>query len=150
MSLVESAPDQAERDLEFQAFVEGIFDEEFLLLGVEEDRGRRLTIRVDCNLFTPLYEMNKTFRWPRYRHLTQGLAPLPGLPEWGYAVFEVVPPYCRPMDQSWTYHGEEMMFLRVDHSFSMFERMEVHDRCSEYSYDFNDDSDWAVGIAGGD
>ncbi|KAH0372202.1 hypothetical protein KCU65_g1371, partial [Aureobasidium melanogenum] len=150
MSLVEFFPDQSERDMEFQAFVEGIFDEELALVCVEKDLGRPLQIRVDCNFYTPLYEMNKTFRWPRYRHLTQGIAPLAGLPEWGHAVFQVVPPWCRPEDDSWMYHGEEMIFLRVDHSFCAFERIDVHDRCSEYSYDFNDDSDWAVGIAGGD
>jgi hypothetical protein len=62
MSAVEFGRDQAEQDEKFHNFVESLFDEEIALLDVlEEEYYHKFGVRVDCDMHTPLYEMNKNY-----------------------------------------------------------------------------------------
>jgi hypothetical protein len=96
-------------------------------------------------MHTPLYEMNKNYCWPRRRHLQQGVAALAGLPEWGYSMFRVAPSWNRPLENSFTYHGEEVVFLRVEHGLPVLDRKDTEcDSPSEWDYEF-DENGWATG-----
>jgi hypothetical protein len=145
MSVLEDSRDQAEQDKRFDNFVDSLFYEEVLLDELDEEVGRDLAIRVDCHLWVPLYEMNKNFHWPRRRHLKQGVAPLAGLPAWGHSMYEVVAPWKRPFEDSFTYHGQELTFMRVELDLPVLERSIMEcDSPSEFDYEF-DESGWATG-----
>lgn len=145
MAVVEYARDQAERQERFQNFVENLFLEEDALYNRCDDEGHDIFCRVDCNLWVPLFEMNKNYCWPRRRHLQQGVAPLAGLPEWGYSMFKVHAPWDRPLKDSFTYHGEELSFLRVEYKLPVLDRSETEcDSPSEWDYEF-DKSGFATG-----
>ncbi|KAI5242869.1 hypothetical protein E4T43_04532 [Aureobasidium subglaciale] len=149
MTIVEFSPDQEERDMWFQILVENIFEEEFALLDIQEEQGRVFDTRADCSMYTTLFEMNKKFHWPRRRHLVQGVAPLAGLPEWGYSMFTVLPEWRRPTKGSFMYHGEEVVFDRVEHGLPVRDRAEDCDSPSEFDYEY-DEAGWATGSPGWD
>jgi hypothetical protein len=88
MEIVERGRDEAERERRLHNFVESIFFEEGDALILAEEEERELATHVDYNLWVPLYEMNKRYFYPRKRHLKQGVAALPGLPEWGHSIFK--------------------------------------------------------------
>ncbi|CAD0095444.1 unnamed protein product [Aureobasidium vineae] len=132
-----------EMDMWFEKFVDSIFDEQARFLDVMEATCRDFDMRVDCDLYTPLYEMNKRLRWPRSKHLTQGVAPLAGLPEWGYAFFNVVPEWMHEEEDSFTYHGQELQFSHVERHFPTLERSSYENASSEDGYEF-DESGWAI------
>lgn len=153
MSVIEDGRDQAGQDELFQIFVEAIFLEEGALYDLEEEEDRKLDVHVDCSLYTPLFEMNKNYIWPRRRHLEQGKAPAAGLPEWGYSMYSVTAPWMRPADNSFTYHGEELVFVRVEYQLPVLPRSETEcDSPSEWDYDFGESGfatgntpDWSTG-----
>jgi hypothetical protein len=146
MSAVEFGRDQAEQDEKFHNFVESLFDEEIALLDVlEEEYYHKFGVRVDCDMHTPLYEMNKNYCWPRRRHLQQGVAALAGLPKWGYSMYRVHAPWDRPLEDSFTYHGEELTSLRIEHELPVLGREDTEcDSPSEWDYEF-DENGWATG-----
>ncbi|KAI5198014.1 hypothetical protein E4T39_06980 [Aureobasidium subglaciale] len=144
MTVVDHRRIERDQEIWFQLFVENTFDEQFALFDIQEELGREFDTRADCKLFSTLYETNQKFRWPRRRHLEQGVAPLAGLPEWGYSIFEVIPPWRRPVDGSFMYYGEEVVFDRVEYALPVPDRAEDCDSPSEYDYEF-DDTGWAVG-----
>jgi len=144
---IESACTREHGDSHFRWFVEGLCGEEFDLLQVQEDHDRRFNVRVGCDILAPLYETNKRYRWPRRRHLVQGIAPIAGLPKWGYAIFKVLPLWDRdrPNGDAFEYHGEEVIFERIEYDVPVPERSEYWEGCSEDEYEWTDDSDWAIG-----
>ncbi|KAG9816476.1 hypothetical protein KCU98_g19352, partial [Aureobasidium melanogenum] len=123
------------------------------LVELDEEEDRNLNIRVDCSLYTPLFEMNKNYIWPRRRHLEQGVAPAAGLPEWGYSMYRVVAPWERPLDDSFTYRGEELKFMRLEYELPVIPRSETEcDSPSEWDYEFGESgfatgniADWSSG-----
>ncbi|KAG9964077.1 hypothetical protein KCU61_g3107, partial [Aureobasidium melanogenum] len=153
MSVIEYGHDEAERDERFQDFVQLLFLEESALVELDEEEDRNLNIRVDCSLYTPLFEMNKNYIWPRRRHLEQGVAPAAGLPEWGHSMFRVVAPWERPLDDSFTYRGEELKFMRLEYELPVLPRSETEcDSPSEWDYEFGESGfatgnipDWSSG-----
>jgi hypothetical protein len=141
MSVLEFGGDEAERDRRFQDFVECLFLEQDTLFDID----RHLIIRVDCNLYTPLFEMNKNYVWPRRRHLQQGVAPAAGLPEWGYSMFRVAAPWELSLDDSFTYRGQELIFTRLEYELPVLPRSETEcDSPSEWDYEY-DESGFATG-----
>jgi hypothetical protein len=147
MSALEHGADQAERETRFQKFVKNLFGEQCAMFDVADEEELVIMARVDCELFTPLYEKNKRYCWPRRRHLQQGVAPLAGLPEWGYSMYKVPPPWApRPLENSFAYHGEELTFMCVECELPMLhDRMDTEcDSPSEWDYEF-DESGWATG-----
>jgi hypothetical protein len=149
MEVVERCGDQAECQRKFKNFVEFLFDEEGALLIRSEDEDLELSTRIDCNLWVPLYEMNKNYHSPRRRHLKQGVAPLAGLPEWGYSMFHVNDPLDGPFDNSFIHYGEELTFLRIEYRLPVPDRMEIQSQSpSEFDYEF-DESGWATSNAAG-
>jgi hypothetical protein len=102
MEVAERCGDQAERQRKFKNFVEFLFDEEGALLVRSEDEDLELSTRIDCNLWVPLYEMNKNYHSPRRRHLKQGVAPLAGLPEWDTR--------CSMSTIHWTVHSTTLSY----------------------------------------
>ncbi|KAH0350187.1 hypothetical protein KCU81_g2793, partial [Aureobasidium melanogenum] len=153
MSVIEHGRDEAEADERFQDFVEFLFLEEAALIELDDDEDRNLNIRVDCSLYTPLFEMNKNYIWPRRRHLEQGVAPAAGLPEWGYSMFRVIAPWERPRNDSFTYHGEELIFMRLEYELPVLPRSETEcDSPSEWDYEYGESGfatgnmpDWSSG-----
>lgn len=96
-------------------------------------------------MWTPLYEMNKRYCWPRRRHLEQCVSALAGLPEWGYSMFKVAAPWDLPLENSFTYHGKELTFKCLEHSLPVMERSITEcDSPSEFDYEF-DETGWATG-----
>ncbi|THV64375.1 hypothetical protein D6D28_09959 [Aureobasidium pullulans] len=145
ISVVECGRDEAEMDEKFQDFVERIFLEEGALVNLDDEEDRNLIIQVDCSLYTPLFEMNKNYIWPRRRHLQQGVAPAAGLPEWGYSMFRVSAPWELPLGDSFTYRGEELVFTRLEYDLPVLTRSETEcDSPSEFDYEF-DESGFATG-----
>jgi hypothetical protein len=144
MSAVEVGRDEAERDARFQNLVQNLYGEECAMMDIIDAEGINLVTRVNCDLYTPLYEMNKNYHWPRRRHLQQGVAALPGLPEWGYSMFTLVAPWdTRPKD-SFTYRGEEVTFMGVEYDLAVPARIDTEcDSPSEFDYEF-DESGWAT------
>lgn len=143
--VVECGRDEAEMDEKFQDFVERIFLEEGALVNLDDEEDRNLIIQVDCSLYTPLFEMNKNYIWPRRRHLQQGVAPAAGLPEWGYSMFRVCAPWELPLGDSFTYRGEELVFTRLEYDLPVLTRSETEcDSPSEFDYEF-DESGFATG-----
>lgn len=141
---IEDGP-QSERDKKFQGFTQWLFDEDMALFEIVDEEYRKFEFRVNSELYTPLYEMNKNYCWPRRRHLEQGVAPLAGLPEWGYSMFSLNAPWERDLERSFTYRGVEMMFLCVEDELPVFPRSEIDcDSPSEFDYEF-DESGWATG-----
>ncbi|KAG9559195.1 hypothetical protein KCU71_g10063, partial [Aureobasidium melanogenum] len=153
MSVIEYGHDEAERDERFQDFVQLLFLKESALVELDEEEDRNLNIRVDCSLYTPLFEMNKNYIWPRRRHLEQGVAPAAGLPEWGHSMFRVVAPWERPLDDSFTYRGEGLKFMRLEYELPVLPRSETEcDSPSEWDYEFGESGfatgnipDWSSG-----
>ena len=149
MSAIESGL-QAERDTKFQDFVEQLVEEDFALFDLVEEEYRRFAWRVDNDLYTPLYEMNKNYCWPRRRHLEQGVAPLAGLPEWGYSMFKVHAPWETPPEDgspegSFKYRGVDLSFECVENDLPVPGREITEcDSPSEFDYEF-DESGWATG-----
>jgi hypothetical protein len=144
MSAVESGRDQADRERRFHNFVESLYLEESALFVIAEDEDRNFEICVDCDMHTPLYEMNKNYHWPRRRHLQQGVAALPGLPEWGNSMFRVAAPWDPLLKRSFTYYRQELTFLRVERKLPMPDRMDTEcDSPSEFDYEY-DESGWAT------
>lgn len=145
MSVLEHGRDEAEMDERFQDFVERIFLEESALVNLDDEEDRNLVIRVDCSLYTPLFEMNKNYKWPRRRHLQQGVAPAAGLPEWGYSMYRVAAPWELPLEESFTYRGEELVFMRLEYELPVLSRSETEcDSPSEWDYE-SDESGFATG-----
>lgn len=143
MSLIDYARDQTELNAWSKSFVDDFFDEEVALWTTVEEEYRKFDIRMDCRLYTPLYEMNRRLRWPRGRHLTQGVAPLAGLPRWGYSTYEVLPEWSSE-EASFIYHGQKLKFMGIDHEFALVERSFWDDTPSEDGYEL-DASGWAIG-----
>ncbi|THZ35613.1 hypothetical protein D6C88_10465, partial [Aureobasidium pullulans] len=145
ISVVERGRDEAEMDEKCQDFVERIFLEDGALVDLDDEEDRNLTIQVDCSLYTPLFEMNKNYIWPRRRHLQQGVAPAAGLPEWNYSMFRVNAPWELPLGGSFTYRGEELVFTRLEYGLPVLTRSETEcDSPSEFGYEF-DESGFATG-----
>lgn len=145
MSVVECGQDEAELDERFHDFVECIYLEELALDRLSDAQDRNLTVHVECSLYTPLFEMNKNYVWPRRRHLEQGVAPAAGLPEWGYSMFRVDAPWELPLDDSFTYRGEELLFKGVEYGLPVLPRSETEcNSPSEWDYEF-DESGFATG-----
>ena len=146
MAVIERGGSRAERVKRFRNFVERFFLEQAALLDLKDDEGRDLSVSADLNVFTPLFEMNKNYHWPRRRHLQQGVAPLVDLPEWGYSMYQVAVPSRRRLANSFKYYGEKLTFLRVEYNLPVLERMHTEcDSPSEIDYEF-DESGWATGI----
>jgi hypothetical protein len=145
MSVVEHGRDEAEQDRRFQNFVDCLFLEQDALFDIDDEEDRNLTIRVDCSLYTPLFEMNKNYIWPRRRHLQQGVAPAAGLPEWGYSMFRVAAPWELPLDDCFMYRGQKLIFTRLEYELPVLPRSETEcDSPSEWDYEF-DESGFATG-----
>ncbi|THW96297.1 hypothetical protein D6D17_07235 [Aureobasidium pullulans] len=147
MWIIESAAEQDDKNLGFQWFVDGLFHEQHLLFEIEKEHNRKVETSVGGGLYSPLYEMNKRYRYPRRRHLAQGIAPVAGLPEWGYAIYKFVPPWSCPDDNAFDYHGQQVIFEHVEYALPVPERIDFWESCSEDEYDWNDGSDWAIGRA---
>ena len=147
MWIIESAAEQDDKNLGFQWFVNGLFHEQHLLFEIEKEHNRKVETSVGGGLYSPLYEMNKRYRYPRRRHLAQGIAPVAGLPEWGYAIYKFVPPWSCPDDNAFDYHGQQVIFEHVEYALPVPERIDFWESCSEDEYDWNDGSDWAIGRA---
>ncbi|TIA18880.1 hypothetical protein D6C81_04906 [Aureobasidium pullulans] len=147
MWIIESAAEQDDKNLGFQWFVNGLFHEQHLLFEIEKEHDRKVETSVGGGLYSPLYEMNKRYRYPRRRHLAQGIAPDAGLPEWGYAIYKFVPPWSCPDDNAFDYHGQQVIFEHVEYALPVPERIDFWESCSEDEYDWNDGSDWAIGRA---
>ncbi|THV95790.1 hypothetical protein D6C89_09751 [Aureobasidium pullulans] len=147
MWIIESAAEQDDKNLGFQWFVDGLFHEQHLLFDIEKEHNRKVETSVGGGLYSPLYEMNKRYRYPRRRHLAQGIAPVAGLPEWGYAIYKFVPPWSCPDDNAFDYHGQQVIFEHVEYALPVPERIDFWESCSEDEYDWNDGSDWAIGRA---
>ncbi|THX23123.1 hypothetical protein D6D12_08636 [Aureobasidium pullulans] len=147
MWIIESAAQQDDKNLRFQWFVDGLFHEQHLLFEIEKEHNRKAETSVGGGLYSPLYEMNKRYRYPRRRHLAQGFAPVAGLPEWGYAIYKFVPPWSCPDDNAFDYHGQQVIFEHVEYALPVPERIDFWESCSEDEYDWNDGSDWAIGRA---
>ncbi|THY28271.1 hypothetical protein D6D01_03940 [Aureobasidium pullulans] len=147
MWIIESAAEQDDKNLGFQWFVNGLFHEQHLLFDIEKEHERKVETSVGGGLYSPLYEMNKRYRHPRRRHLAQGIAPVAGLPEWGYAIYKFVPPWNCPDDNAFGYHGQQVIFEHVEYALPVPERIDFWESCSEDEYDWNDSSDWAIGRA---
>ncbi|THX69301.1 hypothetical protein D6D08_06049 [Aureobasidium pullulans] len=147
MWIIESAAEQDDKNLGFQWFVNGLFHEQHLLFEIEKEHNRKAETSVGGGLYSPLYEMNKRYRYPRRRHLAQGIAPVAGLPEWGYAIYKFVPPWSCPDDNAFDYHGQQVIFEHVEYALPVPERIDFWESCSEDEYDWNDGSDWAIGRA---
>ncbi|KEQ81814.1 hypothetical protein M438DRAFT_383183 [Aureobasidium pullulans EXF-150] len=147
MWIIESAAEQDDKNLGFQWFVNGLFHEQHLLFDIEKEHDRKVETSVGGGLYSPLYEMNKRYRYPRRRHLAQGIAPVAGLPEWGYAIYKFVPPWSCPDDNAFDYHGQQVIFEHVEYALPVPERIDFWESCSEDEYDWNDGSDWAIGRA---
>ena len=145
-STIENGSDEAERVEDFDHFVTGLFLEECELYHMVKKNYRKFEGQVYCDMHVPLYEMNKNYCWPRSRHLQQGVAPLPGLPEWGYSLFEVRCPWDEVIEDSFTYHGLEVAFKRVEYSLPVPDRADLDcgSSASELDYEF-DESGWATG-----
>ncbi|THZ83263.1 hypothetical protein D6C84_05130 [Aureobasidium pullulans] len=147
MWIIESAAEQDDKNLGFQWFVDGLFHEQHLLFEIEKEHNRKVETSVGGGLYSPLYEMNKRYRYPRRRHLAQGIAPVAGLPEWGYAIYKFVPPWSCPDDNAFDYHGQQVIFEHVEYALPVPERIDFWESCSEDEYDWDDGSDWAIGRA---
>jgi hypothetical protein len=145
MSVVEHGRDEAEQDRRFQNFVDCLFLEQDALFDVDDEEDRNLTTHVDCSLYTPLFEMNKNYIWPRRRHLQQGVAPAAGLPEWGYSMFRVAAPWELLLDDCFMYRGKKLIFTRLEYELPVPPRSETEcDSPSEWDYEF-DESGFATG-----
>ncbi|KAG2167914.1 hypothetical protein VTO58DRAFT_105526 [Aureobasidium pullulans] len=147
MWIIESAAEQDDKNLGFQWFANGLFHEQHLLFEIEKEHDRKVETSVGGGLYSPLYEMNKRYRYPRRRHLAQGIAPVAGLPEWGYAIYKFVPPWSCPDDNAFDYHGQQVIFEHVEYALPVPERIDFWESCSEDEYDWDDGSDWAISRA---
>ncbi|KAI4725508.1 hypothetical protein E4T49_06713 [Aureobasidium sp. EXF-10728] len=143
MGLIDFAFDQAGLKTWLETFIDDLYFEQWYLMDLMEDEYREVDIEVDCDLYTPLYEMNKRLSWPRGRHLVQGVAPLPGLPDWGYSFFKVIPEWRQGEKDAFTYHGQELAFMRIEHELPVMERSFWSETPSEDDYEF-DESGWAI------
>ncbi|CAD0017344.1 unnamed protein product, partial [Aureobasidium pullulans] len=147
MWIIESAAEQDDKNLGFQWFVDGLFHEQHLLFEIEKEHNRKVETSVGGGLYSPSLRDEKRYRYPRRRHLAQGIAPVAGLPEWGYAIYKFVPPWSCPDDNAFDYHGQQVIFEHVEYALPVPERIDFWESCSEDEYDWNDGSDWAIGRA---